>query len=41
MARIAGYELNDNDRIVYFTRLKGIGMSLAEKIMSKASLSPK
>jgi small subunit ribosomal protein S13 len=40
MARIAGYELNDKDRVVYsLTRLKGIGMSLAEKIMSKAGLS--
>jgi len=40
MARIAGYELNDKDRVVYsLTRLKGIGMSLAERIMSKAGLS--
>src|SRR4030042_3349164 len=37
MARIAGYELNDKDRVVYsLTKLKGIGMSLAEKIMLKA-----
>jgi small subunit ribosomal protein S13 len=40
MARIAGYELNDKDRVIYsLTRLKGIGMSLAERIMSKAGLS--
>jgi small subunit ribosomal protein S13 len=40
MARIAGYELNDKDRVVYsLTRLKGIGMPLAERVMLKAGLS--
>jgi small subunit ribosomal protein S13 len=39
MARIAGHELNDKDRVVYsLTTIKGIGMSLSTKIMSAAGL---
>ncbi len=39
MARIAGHELNDKDRVVYsLTTIKGIGMSLSEQIMSKSGL---
>ena len=34
MARIAGHELNDKDRVIYsLTIIKGIGMSLSKKIM--------
>ncbi len=39
MARIAGHELNDKDRVVYsLTTIKGVGMPLAEKIMSDVGL---
>lgn len=39
MARIAGHELNDKDRVVYsLTTIKGIGMSLSKKIMSESGL---
>ncbi|OGM13895.1 30S ribosomal protein S13 [Candidatus Woesebacteria bacterium RIFCSPLOWO2_01_FULL_39_23] len=35
MARIAGIELQDKDRVVYaLTKIKGIGMSLSKKILS-------
>lgn len=41
MARIAGHELNDKDRVIYsLTTIKGIGMSLSKKIMQKAGLPP-
>lgn len=41
MARIAGHELNDKDRVIYsLTTIKGIGMSLSKQIMSTAGLSP-
>lgn len=40
MARIAGRELNDKDRVVYsLTKIKGIGMALSERIMEKSGLS--
>ena len=40
MARIAGVELQDNDRLVYaLTKIKGIGMSLSEKIIKGLSIS--
>jgi len=39
MARIAGHELNDKDRVIYsLTTIKGIGMSLSKQIMSAAGL---
>lgn len=39
MARIAGQELNDKDRVVYsLTTIKGIGMSSSKVIMAKAQL---
>ena len=39
MARIAGHELNDKDRVIYsLTTIKGIGMSLSKKVMLKAGL---
>lgn len=39
MARIAGVELQDNDRLVYaLTKIKGIGMSLSEKILNGLSI---
>lgn len=39
MARIAGQELNDKDRVVYsLTTIKGIGMSLSKDIMTKTGL---
>lgn len=34
MARIAGHELNDKDRLLYsLTQIKGIGMQLSKRIM--------
>lgn len=40
MARIAGRELNDKDRVLYsLTKIKGIGMTLSEGIMKKAGLA--
>lgn len=41
MARIAGHELNDKDRVLYsLTTIKGIGMSLSKKVMQEAGLPP-
>lgn len=35
MARLAGIEMNDKDRLIYaLTRINGIGWSLSEKIMA-------
>jgi small subunit ribosomal protein S13 len=40
VARIAGVELQDNDKLVYaLTKIKGIGMSLSKKIMDELSIS--
>jgi small subunit ribosomal protein S13 len=40
MARIAGVELQDKDRLIYaLTKIKGIGMSLSEKILNGLSIS--
>jgi small subunit ribosomal protein S13 len=40
MARIAGVELQDSDRLIYaLTKIKGIGMSLSEKILKGLSIS--
>ncbi len=39
MARIAGHELNDKDRVMYsLTIIKGIGMSLSKEIMRIAKI---
>ena len=39
MARLAGLELNDKWRVIYaLTKIKGIGWSLAEEILSKAKI---
>jgi small subunit ribosomal protein S13 len=39
MARIAGQELNDRDRVIYsLTKIKGIGMALSEEVLRKAGL---
>ncbi|KKR11598.1 MAG: 30S ribosomal protein S13 [Candidatus Woesebacteria bacterium GW2011_GWA1_39_21] len=40
MARIAGQELSDKDRVLYsLTRIKGIGMPMSQRIMLEAGLS--
>ncbi len=40
MARIAGHELNDKDRVVYsLTKIKGIGMQLSKRVMTAANIS--
>jgi small subunit ribosomal protein S13 len=39
MARIAGIELQDNDRVIYaLTKIKGIGMPLSTKILKELSI---
>jgi len=39
MARIAGHEFNDKDRLIYsLTKIKGIGESLSKRIMADAGL---
>jgi len=40
MARIAGVELQDKDRLVYaLTGIKGIGWSLSEKVLKSAKIA--
>lgn len=40
MARLSGIELNDKHRVIYaLTQIKGVGMSLATKIMKSLSMS--
>lgn len=40
MARLAGQELNDKDRVLYsLTKIKGIGMSSAKEILTKTDIS--
>lgn len=39
MARLAGIEMNDNDRVIYaLTRINGIGWPIARKIMNKLKM---
>jgi small subunit ribosomal protein S13 len=39
MARIAGIELQDSDRVIYaLTKIKGIGMPLSTKILKELSI---
>jgi len=40
MARIAGHELNDKDRVLYsLTKIKGIGMNLSKRILADTKIS--
>lgn len=42
MARLAGIELNDNHTVDYaLTKIKGIGWTLAEKIVKGVKIKPK